>query len=165
MSTAADAREARPGAPLALKLILPATQLGLGPVQIDPVARLFGKPVRELLGGLLAGEPERRATATGSLVEVYPLRIPHGQGVFLPLAELGELGLHHDDGLLVVTTPLIAGPLLKLKLGTAVVRGPENWPSSDRIRRVSRSWVRLRPGLRVAWPVGAIMGEVGVEVG
>jgi hypothetical protein len=53
---------------------------------------------------------------------------------------------------------------LRQKLGDAVVRGPESGLSLDGTARGAQAWVRLRPGMRASFPLGAL-GEVGVEAG
>jgi len=42
------------------------------------------------------------------------------------------------------------------------VRGPERGPSLDGTAAVVTCWLRLRPGMRAAMPLGSL-GELGIE--
>ena len=80
----------------------------------------------------------------------------------IPLARFGELGVANQQGLLALTVPWGMASWLRQKFGDAVVRGPEQGLSLDGTARVGNAWVRLRPGMRVSFPLGAL-GEVGVD--
>ena len=100
---------------------------------------------------------------TGTAVNVFPLSLPDGEGVTLPLGHIGEAGIHKDRGLLLLTVPLGMAALVVGKLGGSIVRGPEGGPSADQRTRVARTWLMLQKGTRIAVPMG-LLGEVGVVV-
>jgi hypothetical protein len=71
---------------------LPVLRIGMGPYTFDPLERLLGAPVEDLLGSLMAGPVVQRRTESGLTLDVYPLALPDGEGATLPLGGLGELG-------------------------------------------------------------------------
>lgn len=146
------------------RLVLPVTRLGIGVFSFDPIEQLVGAPVAELLESLMIGPVERRPSAAGPAVDVYPLALPEGEGMTIPLGSLGELGFANRDGLLELTVPLRAEAWLTGKLGAALVRGPEQRLSLDGAARVSRVWIRVAPEVRASVPLGTL-GEAGVEAG
>ncbi len=147
-----------------VNLTMPVTRLGFGIFQFDPVEQMIGAPLASLLESLMVGPVERRPSLSGAAVEVYPLALPPGEGATIPLGQFGELGFHNTDGLLALTVPWGMASWLRAKLGDAIVRGPEAALSLDGTARVAQAWVRLRPGMRASFPLGAL-GEVGVEAG
>lgn len=157
----AFARRAAPD--LHFNLVLPITRVGVGVFSFDPLERLLGAPVSSVLGPIMTGPKAQRPAPGAAGVEVYPLRLPAGEGALLPLKALGELGFKNDEGLLQITVPAQAGVWLAARLGDALVRGPVDGWSVDRLGRVKHVWTRLRPGLRAGYPVNGF-GEVGVEV-
>lgn len=103
---------------LVLELTVPV--LRLGPLRVDPIAAVAGRPLGTLLGALLRGPP--RATADG---EVLTLALPEGLGAAIPLGLLGELGLRHDRGYLVLSVPLpVVGGVMDALGGCVVRRAP-----------------------------------------
>lgn len=146
------------------RLVLPVTRLGVGVFSFDPIEQLVGAPVAELLEPLMTGPVERRPSVAGPAVDVYPLALPEGEGMAIPLGQFGELGFANRDGLLELTVPLRAEAWLTAKLGAALVRGPERGLSLDGAARVSRVWIRVTPGVRASVPLGTF-GEAAVEAG
>jgi len=144
------------------RLVLPVTRLGVGVFSFDALEQLGGAPIAELLEPLMTGPVERRPSAAGPAVDVYPLALPEGEGMAIPLGQFGELGFANRGGLLELTVPLRAEAWLTAKLGAALVRGPEQGFSLDGAARVSRVWMRVAPGLRASVPLGTF-GEAGVE--
>jgi len=144
------------------RLVLPVTRLGVGVFSFDALEQLVGAPIAELLEPLMTGPVERRPSAAGPAVDVYPLALPEGEGMAIPLGQFGELGFANRGGLLELTVPLRAEAWLTAKLGAALVRGPEQGFSLDGAARVSRVWMRVAPGLRASVPLGTF-GEAGVE--
>lgn len=151
-----------PGAPVRVNLTMPVTRIGFGPFSFDPVEQMIGMPLTEILSSLLTGPVTRRPSSTGAACEVYPLALPEGEGATIPLAQFGEIGFRNERGLLVLTVPWSMAGWLRDKLGGAIVRGPEAGLSLDGTARVANAWVRLRPGMRASFPLGAL-GECGVE--
>ena len=151
-------------APTAIRvdLTVPVTRIGFCPLSLDPLEQMIGAPLATLLEPLMVGPVTRRPSAAGPAVEVYPLALPDGEGVSIPLGAWGEIGVANARGLLVITVPWGMAGWLRERLGTAIVRGPEAGVSLDGTARVARVWVRLRPGMRAGVPLGAF-GEAGVE--
>lgn len=147
-----------------VNLTMPVTRIGFGPFSFDPVEQMIGAPLASLLESLMVAPVSRRPSLAGPAIEVYPLALPPGEGATIPLGQFGEIGFANEDGLLVLTVPWGMAGWLREKLGDAVVRGPEAGLSLDGTARVAVAWVRLRPGMRASFPLGAL-GEVGVEAG
>lgn len=161
--------EKRGSAPVALDSIrvnvsMPVTRLGFGPLSFDPVEKMIGMPIKDILEPLMAGEVFRRPSMTGPSVDVFPLALPPGEGATIRLGHLGDVGFKNDRGLLMLTVPLLASTWVKQRLGTAILQGPVEALSTDGTARVAEFWVRLTPGMRTALPLG-ILGEVGIEAG
>ena len=147
-----------------LRLTLPVTRFGFGPLAFDPVEQFLGVSVRDVLDSLLEAEPYKRPSSGGTAIEVFPLALPPGEGAFVPFGQFGELGFRNDDGLLALTVPISMVRLLKTQAGPMLVRGPERRLSADGTSTVAESWLRLRPGSRAAMPLG-MLGEMGLEAG
>jgi hypothetical protein len=162
--TPAAAAAVPPSRAIRVNLAMPVNRVGFGIFSFDPVEQMIGAPLAELLESLMTGPVYRRPSAAGPAVDIYPLALPEGEGASIPLAQFGELGFRNEDGLLVLTVPWGMSAWLRQKLGEAVVRGPESGLSLDGTARVAQAWVRLRPGMRASFPLGAL-GEVGVEAG
>ena len=146
------------------RLTLPVTRIGAGVFSFDPVAHAIGAPVAELLAPLMVGPVERRPSAAGPAVEVFPLALPEGEGLAVPLGPWGEIGFANRDGLLELTVPMRAEAWILGRVPYAIERGPERGLSLDGGARVSRFWLRLRPGMRAGVPLGGL-GEIGIEAG
>ena len=123
---------------------------------------MIGAPVADILESLMTGPVTQRPSRAGPAVDVYALALPNGEGLTLPLGRWGELGLRAERSLLVLTVPLPAATWVQSKLASAIVGGPDQLLSQDRTARVVRFWLRLRPGMSVAFPLG-MLGEVGIE--
>ena len=147
-----------------INLALPITRVGFGPFSFDPLEQMIGVPLVEILEPMMTGPKYRRPSVSGPAVEVYPLSLPDGEGAAVPLGAWGELGFHAERGLLVLTVPMQGGKWVEQRLSGAIVRGPEQRLSLDRTARVVKYWVRLRPGMKASFPLGAL-GEVGIEAG
>jgi len=115
----------------------------------------------DVLEPLRVAPIERRPSASGTAVEVHHLALPEGEGLSLPLGQLGELGFANRGGLLALTVPAAWGQRLVARLGGALVRGPERGRSLDGTADVVTCWLQLRPGVKASLPLGAL-GEVGV---
>jgi hypothetical protein len=136
--------------------------VGFGPFSFDPVEQMVGAPVADLLAPLVVGTVARRPSASGPAVDVFPLAVPAGEGVIVPLGALGEVAVANDQGLLVITVPAAMASWARDRVGPALVRGPEAALSADGAARVARLWVRLRAGMRASLPLG-VLGEIGIE--
>lgn len=147
-----------------VNVTLPVTRLGFGPFSFDALEQLIGAPVADILEPLMTGPVARRPSAAGPAMEVYPLALPQGEGASIPLGAWGEVGVHNDRGLLVLTVPWGMSGWVRERLGVAIVRGPEPGVSLDGTARVAEVWVRLVPGMRAQLPLGALV-EIGIEAG
>ncbi len=147
---------------LRVRLTVPVTEVGFGPFRFDPLAQLVGAALADLLAPLLDGAPARRPSAAGPAVDVFPLAVPAGEGVSIPLSGFGEIGVANDHGLLLLTVPAPMARWAQERIGGALVRGPEAALSVDGTARVAKLWVHLRPGARASLPLGSF-GEAGVE--
>jgi hypothetical protein len=145
-------------------LTLPVTRFGVGPFSFDPVEQAIGAPVAELLDSMMTGPVRRRPSAAGPAIDVYPLALPEGEGVSVPLGPFGELGFKNDGGLLELTVPRRAEAWILGRVPSAIARGPEHGQSLDGTARISRFWLQLTPGMRAAMPL-ASFGEIGIEAG
>ena len=57
------------------RLVLLVTRLGAGISSFDPNEQLVGAPIADLLEPLMTGPVERRPSAAGPAVDVYPLAL------------------------------------------------------------------------------------------
>ncbi len=162
--TAAELTTTASDRAIRFRLVLPVTRLGVGIWSFDPIEQLVGAPVADLLEPMMTGPVERRPSAAGPAVDVYPLVLPEGEGMAIPLGQFGELAFANRDGLLELTVPLRAEAWVTGKLGRALVRGPERGVSLDGAARVSRVWMPVAPGVRASVPLGTF-GEIGIEAG
>jgi hypothetical protein len=151
-----------PDRAIRFNLTLPVTRVAVGPFAFDPVEKLVGAPLADLLEPLRVGPIERRPSSSGTGVEVHPLALPEGEGLALPLGHLGEIALANEGGLLALTVPATWGLRLAARLGTALVDGPRRQRTADGSAEVVTCLARLSPGMRASLPLGTL-GEVGVE--
>ena len=154
----------QPNHDLCIDLTLPVTRVGIGIFSFDPVEQFIGAPVLHFLEPLLRAATYKRPSAAGPAVEVFPLRLPEGEGLCVPLSQWGELGFANKRGLLVLTVPSQAAGWVQQRFAGAIVEGPREGMSSDGTARVAHFAIRLRPGMKAGIPLG-ILGEVGVEAG
>jgi len=150
------------GGAIRFNLVLPTARFGFGPLSFSPIEQAIGAPVADILESLMTGPVTQRPSQAGPSVDVYSLALPDGEGLTLPLGRWGELGFFNHEGLLVLTVPLPAATWIQTKLASAIVRGPDHLLSQDGTARVARFWLRLRPGMSAAFPLG-MLGEVGLE--
>lgn len=140
-----------------VNLTLPILRLGVGPFAIDPVERLVGARVVDLLEPLMTGPVSVRPCPSGPPVEVFPLRLPEGEGASIALAHLGEIGLHNEGGHLALTVPRLAATWIEGHLRDAILERRRTAAAP-----VATFVVAVRSGWRVAVPLGAL-GEIGIE--
>lgn len=163
-TTAPAAAPSAPGAPILVNLTLPVTRIGFGVFSIDPVEQMIGMPIAEILASLLRAPVFKRPSEAGVAVDVYPLALPDGEGAIVPLGRFGDLGFKNVQGLLLLTVPLQASGWVQQRFAGAIMRGPVQGPSSDGSALVAHFAIRLRAGMKAAFPLGMV-GEVGVEAG
>ena len=108
---------------LRFDLVLPVLRIGIGIFQFDPIEKLLGVSLADVLEPLRIAPIERRPSASGTAVEVHHLALPEGEGLSLPLGQLGELGFVNQGGMLALTVPAAWGQRLAARFGGAVVRG------------------------------------------
>ena len=90
---------------------------------------------------------QRRASGS---VQVFPLAIPDGHSLALPLGPLGEVALGNEAGHLAVSVPAHLRSAVEPHLRDVMVRGPE-------VRSAGQAWVatftvRVIPGTRRVLP-------------
>jgi hypothetical protein len=147
---------------LEINLSLPVSRVGFGVFSFDPVEQAIGAPVAHFLEPLLRAPVFRRPSQAGPAVEVYPLRLPEGEGLSVPLSQWGELGFANRRGLLMLTVPLQAAGWVQRRFAGAIVQGPREGLSTDGSSRVTHFGIKLRRGMRAGVPLG-ILGELGIE--
>jgi len=150
------------GDDLNIDLALPVTRVGFGPLSFDPVEQFLGAPVSHFLEPLLRAPRFRRPSQAGPAVEVYPLRLPEGEGLSVPLGQWGELGFANKRGLLLLTVPWQVQGWVTQRFAGAIIEGPRQGTSADGQAYVAHFAIRLRAGMKAGIPLGAL-GEVGVE--
>jgi hypothetical protein len=147
-----------------LDLALPVTRVGVGIFSFDPVEQFLGAPVSHFLEPLLRAPRYRRPSQAGPAVDVYPLRLPEGEGLSVPLSQWGELGFANKHQLLVLTVPWQVHGWVQQRFAGAIVEGPRKGMSADGQAYVAHFAIRLQAGMKAGIPLGAL-GEVGIEAG
>ena len=150
---------------LRFNLSLPSTRIRLGPIAIDGVEALLGVSLASILDPLMPAPRFTRITETGGEVEVYPLAIPDGEGVSVPIKHAGEVGLKNYRGYLVLILPAGLAEVMREQLAEEIrnrrAAGPRAARGSDGSLVVEFA-IALRPGMRKSIPLGSF-GELGVE--
>lgn len=147
---------------LRFNVTLPVTRLGLGPFSFDPVEQMIGVSLKDILEPLQVGQVQRRPSASGPAVELFPLALPDGEGISIPLAQFGELGLRADGGLLVLIVPLPMAAWVRQRVGHAIKHESKDGLDAKCMARVAEFWLKLTPGTRARIPLG-MFGEIGIE--
>ncbi len=62
----------------------------------------------------------------------------------------------------MLTASWIAAPWLRERFGVALVSGPHQRVADDGAALLAECWVRLKTGMRAAFPLGAL-GEMAIE--
>ena len=153
-----------PGA-LRVNLTVPTTTVRVGPLAFDGLKAFLGADLTELLGPLMVGARHARATPSGAMIDVYPLALPEGEGLSVPIRLMGEVGFRNLRGLLVLIVPPAVAEVVRAQLADELAEGSAAGPrfrESDGGSIVAEFAVWLRPGMRKAVPLGG-WGELGVE--
>lgn len=153
---------ARDPAALRVNLTSPTTSVRIGPFSFDGLKALVGMDLADALAPLMIAP---RFTRDG--VDVYPLAIPPGEGLSIPVRLVGEIGFYNLNGALVLIVPPALLDVVREQLAQELVTGEALGPRFNRGAgggTVAEFAVRLRPGMRKAVPLGRF-GEMGVEAG
>ena len=154
----------QPGA-LCFNLSLPSTRVRLGPIAIDGVEALLGVSLVHVLDPLMPAPRFTRPTEAGGEVEVYPLAIPDGEGVSVPIKHAGEVGLRNHRGYLILILPAGLAEVMRDQLAEEIrnkrAAGPRAARGTDGSLVVEFA-IALRPGMKKTIPLGSF-GELGVE--
>lgn len=153
--------------PLALRvnLTVPTTTVRFGPLAIDGLKTLLGVDLDEVLSPLLIGPRHQRAAPGGGLVDVFPLALPEGEGLSIPIRLFGEVGFRNEHGFLVLILPAGLAEVVRAELAAEIAN---KMAAGPRIVHggaggiVAEFAVRLVPGMRKAIPLGGA-GEIGLE--
>ena len=151
-------------AAMRVNLTVPSTAVRLGPFAFDGLKALLGVDLADVLSSLMIG-PKVQRPVLGGFVDVYPLAIPDGEGLTIPIKLFGEFGFYNLRSVLVVPVAAIDVVTAQLAAEIAVqdAAGPRLRPGSSG-GTVAEYAVRLKPGMRKAVPLGGF-GELGVEAG
>ena len=145
-----------------VNLLVPAVTVKLGFLKIDPIKHVLGMSLEEVLSTLLLGPVERMPSPNGrGLVDVYRLGLPEGEGISIPLGNLGELGFWNEKGVLELTVPHQFGQSVVDRMREHVVGPPQTVRGSDGVTWCARVAVKLRPGAASSIRIGSL-GEIGV---
>lgn len=157
-----------PGA-LRVDLVVPAPRVSFGPFSIDPLRLLLGVSVGDIVEPLLRAAPRQRPAPAGGALDVFPLGIPRGEGLTIPLPAMqGELGFRNMAGVLILVVPPVLLNSVAERLREMIERreaiGPRTCDAFGQPGvRVHEFAIRLRPGMRVALALPGGAGEVAME--
>lgn len=145
-----------------VNLLVPAVTVKLGFFELDPIKHTLGVSLEEVLSSLLLGPVERIPSPSGrGLVDVYRLGLPEGEGISIPLGNMGELGFWNEKGVLELTVPYQLGQSVMDRMREHVVEPAQTVRGSDGVTWCARITVRLRPGAATSLQVGGL-GEIGL---
>jgi hypothetical protein len=81
-------------AAMRINLTVPTTAVRVGPFAFDGLKALLGVDLGDLLSSLMIG-PKYQRTGGAGVVDVYPLAIPDGEGLTIPIKLFGEFGFYN----------------------------------------------------------------------
>ena len=149
---------------LRVNLTVPTTAVRLGPFAFDGLKALLGVDLADVLAPMMIGAKTQRPVL-GGVVDVYPIAIPDGEGITVPVKLLGGFGFYNLRGLLVLVVPPAAVDLVRQQLLVELATGEAAGPRTNDNGQggtVTEFALRPRPGMRKAIPLGT-WGEIGVE--
>ena len=150
---------------LRVNLTVPTTTVRLGPVAFDGLKMLLGVDLAELLEPMMVAPRLQRPTPSGGMLDVYPLAIPEGEGLTVPLRSFGEIGFRNLAGFLILILPPAVAEVVEKQLAAEIrdklAAGPR-LITGETGGIVAEFAVRLMPGMRKAIPLGGV-GEIGLE--
>ena len=97
---------------LRVNLTVPTTAVRLGPFAFDGLKALIGMDLADVLASLMIA-PRTHRPVLGGVVDVYPLAIPDGEGLSVPIKLLGEIGFYNLKSLLGLVVPVAAMDMVK----------------------------------------------------
>jgi hypothetical protein len=149
---------------LRVNLTAPTTAIRIGPFSFDGLKALLGFELAELLGPMMVG-PKFQRPILGGVIDLYPLAIPNGEGLTIPVKLVGGVGFRNLHGALVLQVPPAMVDLVRAQLATELANGEALGPANNDNGAggtVTEFALRLRPGMRKAIPLGT-WGELGLE--
>ncbi|MFN7132386.1 MAG: hypothetical protein ACK4N5_09890 [Myxococcales bacterium] len=149
---------------LRVNLTAPTTAVRVGPFSFDGLKALLGVDLVEVLSPLMIG-PKFQRPIVGGVVDVFPLAIPDGEGLTIPVKIVGGVGFRNLCGVLILQVPPAAVDLVRAQLVAELAAGEALGPrhaDNGAGGTVTEFAVRLRTGMRKAIPLGTF-GELGVE--
>lgn len=149
---------------LRVNLTAPSTSVRLGAFSFDPLKALLGVDLAEILSPMMVA-PKSQRPILGGVIDVFPLAIPDGEGLSIPVKFVGGFGFYNLRGVLVLQVPPAAVDLVRAELATEIAKGEAAGPRANDNGvggTVTEFAVRLRPGMRKAIPLGKF-GELGLE--
>ncbi len=150
---------------LLVNLTLPTTTIRLGPLAFDGVQALLGAKLDDVLAPLMRAARFQRPMPGGGVLDVFPLAIPDGEGMSIPVRLFGSIGFRNWQGMLVLIVPPAIAEMVLAQLTAEIASGQAAGPRFGKDGSggiVAEFAVRLRPGMRKRVPLGTF-GEFGVE--
>ena len=152
---------------LLVNLTLPTTTIRVGPLAFDGLHAFIGVKLDDVLGPLMRAARFQRPMSNGGVVDVFPLAIPNGEGLSIPVKLFGSIGFRNWEGVLVLILPAGVAELVAAQLASEIAAGLAYGPRFGKDASggiIAEFAIRLQPGMRKALPFGRF-GEVGVEAG
>lgn len=150
---------------LRVNLTVPSTTVRVGPVAFDALKAVLGVDLGEVLSPLMCAARHQRPLPGGGVLDVFPLAIPEGEGLTVPIRMFGELGFRNMNGFLLLILPAALAEVVQAELAQELVDEVAAGPRFNHGANggyVCEFAVRLIPGMRKAIPLGTV-GEIGLE--
>ncbi len=150
---------------LRCNLSLPSTRIRLGPIAIDGMEALLGVSLVQVLDPLMPAPRFSRINESGGEVDVYPLAIPDGEGLSVPIKHIGEIGVRNFRSYLILILPPGLAEVMREQLAEEIAAKRAAGPRAARGSGgglVVEFAIALRPGMRKVIPLGSY-GELGIE--
>ena len=112
---------------LRVNLTAPSTAVKLGPFAFDGLKALVGMDLADALAPLMIGPRFQRPGPNG-MVDVYPLAIPDGEGLTIPIKLMGEIGFYNLRSLLVLVVPPAVVDVVRSQLDAEIAACQELGP-------------------------------------